>query len=94
MEIDTIVNLLGENVYLAAVALWILGKFCKKIPFIADWLIPFLLTAAGILLCGGILGFSADAVIQGILCAGGAVLADQMGKQVLKAGGEHHDENH
>ena len=88
MEIENILNLLSENVYVAAVALWVLGKFCKKIPSIADWLIPFILTAAGILLCGGLTGFSADSVIQGILCAGGAVLADQMGKQIEKAGTE------
>lgn len=92
MELEEILSVIGENVSLAAVALWVLGTFLKKAPGIPDWLIPFLLTAAGILLCGGILGFSADAVIQGILCAGGAVLADQMGKQIGKAG--KHEENH
>ena len=85
MTAEKLMELVGENVYLVAIALWIVGRFMKGIPKVPDWTIPFVLTGAGIALCMGVMGPQVDAVIQGILCAGGAVLADQMVKQAEKA---------
>lgn len=80
-----ILSLIGENTYIVAAALWVLGTFLKGTPKIPDWSIPFVLTAAGIGLCVGLLGLNVQAVMQGVLCAGGAVLLDQGRKQIGNA---------
>jgi hypothetical protein len=61
--------------------LWILGSFLKKTPKIGDWMIPWVLLAVGILAALGIIGFTVDAAIQGVLVAGAAVLGHQLLKQ-------------
>ena len=80
-----IMQFIGENTYVVAAALWVIGGFIKAVPKIPNWTIPFVLTAAGVGLCAGLMGVSVQAVMQGILCAGGAVLIDQGRKQVKKA---------
>ena len=78
---EQLTSFLAENMYIAAAALYVLGIFIKAIPKIPNWVIPFVLTAAGVafglLLIGG-----ADGVLQGILSAGLAVLVNQGYKQV------------
>jgi hypothetical protein len=61
--------------------LWILGSFLKKTPRIEDWLIPWVLLAVGVLIAVGIIGFTVDAAVQGVLVAGAAVLGHQLLKQ-------------
>jgi hypothetical protein len=61
--------------------LWILGSFLKKTPKVEDWLIPWVLLAVGILAALGIIGFTVDAAVQGILVSGAAVLGHQLLKQ-------------
>lgn len=80
-----VLNFISENTYIVAVVLWVLGEAIKAIPRIPNWVIPFVLMAAGTGLCIGLLGLDVQAVMQGILCAGGAVLADQAVKQVRSA---------
>ena len=53
-------------------------KYSKRVP---DWAIVYILVAVGILLAIGILGVGVQAVLQGTLAAGGAVLLHQMWKQ-------------
>ena len=72
---------LAENMYLAAAALYVLGVFLKAVPRIPNWVIPFVLTAAGVAFGLLILG-GADGVLQGILAAGLAVLVNQGYKQI------------
>ena len=78
---DQLTTFLAENMYIAAAALYVLGVFVKAVPRIPNWVIPFILTAAGVafglLLIGG-----ADGVLQGILAAGLAVLVNQGYKQI------------
>jgi hypothetical protein len=61
--------------------LWILGSFLKKTPRVQDWTIPWVLLVAGMLFAIGIIGFNVDAVVQGVLVAGAAVLGHQLLKQ-------------
>lgn len=61
--------------------LWILGTFLKKTPEIADWTIPWILLVVGILIAVGVIGFTIDAAIQGVLVTGAAVLGHQLLKQ-------------
>lgn len=77
-----IMKFISENSYIVAGVLWILGEFIKDVPKLPNWIIPFVLMIAGAVFCIGIYDFSTQAVMQGILCAGGAVLADQSIKQL------------
>ena len=78
---EQLTSFLAENMYIVAAALYVLGVFIKAIPKIPNWVILFVLTAAGVafglLLIGG-----ADGVLQGILAAGLAVLVNQGYKQI------------
>lgn len=74
--------------------LYILGAFIKQSRFIPDRFIPLLLGAAGVglavvyvLAAGGaggrreLLMAAFTGVVQGVLCAGAAVYANQLAKQ-------------
>lgn len=64
--------------------LWILGNFLKRTPKVQDWIIPWVLLAVGILAALGIIGFTVNAAIQGVLVAGAAVLGHQLVKQTTE----------
>lgn len=64
--------------------LWILGSFLKRTPKVQDWIIPWVLLAVGILAALGIIGFTVDAAVQGVLVAGAAVLGHQLIKQTTE----------
>ena len=74
--------LLEQGVVIAA-ALYVLGMFMKKAPFIPDWSIPFILTGLGVAAAVFSMqgGFTVGNALQGVFAAGAAVLAHQMGKQ-------------
>lgn len=78
---------ISENMFIVAAALYVLGVFCKKIPSVPDWTIPFVLTIIGIIFGALIIGLP-EGILQGILCAGAAVLVNQMAKQIGKAAEE------
>lgn len=61
--------------------LLILGYLLKNTPNVKDWLIPYALLAIGVVFAVALIGFSADAVIQGILVSGAAVFSNQLYKQ-------------
>ncbi|HIR11835.1 MAG TPA: phage holin family protein [Candidatus Fimenecus excrementavium] len=63
-------------------ALNILGALIKNIEKIPDKYIPLILLVFGILGAFGILGFSVDAAVQGVLITGAAVYGDQLVKQL------------
>lgn len=72
--------------------LYFVGMALKRLSFVSDNLIPFLLGIAGILICGlytvGTMGLSYEAgfmaVVQGILCAGMSVYGNNLIKQALE----------
>lgn len=80
---EQLTSFLAENMYIVAAALYVLGVFIKAIPKIPNWVIPFVLTAAGVVFGLLIVG-GADGVLQGILSAGLAVLVNQGYKQIRK----------
>ena len=70
---------------LAVVAvLWALGEVIKHMDGLKDKFIPIVLVMVGIGLMVWQDGLMPMSVMQGILCAGAAVLADQMAKQAGK----------
>lgn len=72
-----------EQALVVAVALWVLGAFLKK-SSVKDKYIIWVLLVVGISLVIGILGFTIEAIIQGILVTGLAILGHQAVKQVQK----------
>ena len=70
-----------ENVLYLIPALIFIGWCIKQIPQVPNWVIPFALIFLGVAAAGFILGWTVDSVVQGILCAGAAVLGNQAAKQ-------------
>lgn len=74
-----------DKALIVVAALLVIGVFLKKTPQIPDWLIPWILTVAGIGLAFGALGeITIQAAIQGILAAGIASLGHQLWKQTTE----------
>ena len=65
-------------------ALWCIGFWLKSTPNVKDWIIPYLLCALSI--AGAILtvGFSVEAVANGVIAVGLAVFGNQLIKQSKK----------
>lgn len=76
-----ILKFVPEQLAILVVALYILGMFLKDTPKIPNWIIPWALIIVGVVGSIGLVGFSATAVIQGIICAGATVLTNQLIKQ-------------
>lgn len=70
-----------EQALIVIPVLLILGKMIKETPNVKDWLIPYILLVIGAALTIALIGFNADAVIQGILVSGAAVFGHQLFKQ-------------
>ena len=77
-------NYIIENALILIPVSYILGSFLKGLENIKDKYIPVVLLAIGIGLSVAIIGFSVDAIIQGILVTGVTVLGNQLIKQSKK----------
>jgi hypothetical protein len=73
-----------EDALIIVPALLFLGYLFKNTPSFKDWLIPYALTAIGVVLALLLLGLSVDAFLQGVLVSGAAVLGNQFYKQLTK----------
>lgn len=75
-------GLISDNMAAVSGALYVIGSFMKAVPKIPDWTIPLVLTFLGAA-AGAVTG-GLDGAVQGVLCAGAAVLANQIQKQTLE----------
>ncbi|OPD28851.1 holin [Clostridium botulinum] len=64
-------------------SLYVLGIMLKQSGKIKDWTIPFFLLPLGIVGAISLMGLNANAIIQGILTTGAAVLSNQLIKQSI-----------
>lgn len=78
------IEYVAENALLLIPVLNIIGMIIKRTEKIPDKYIPLILLLFGILGAFALLGFSADAAVQGVLIAGTAVFGNQMVKQMSK----------
>ena len=93
MEQDLLQYIDSSLIILVAV-IYGLGLFLKKLPNINDWLIPFILLFASIILVISYIAFIqgngitesviVNGVVQGILVASVAVFGNQLLKQIGK----------
>ncbi len=84
MDISEILKYIVDKAFVLIPCLWIIGFIIKKIPKCPDWIIPFVLLVLGIAGALAIIGLTAEAVIQGVLVTGVAVLTHQLIKQATK----------
>lgn len=78
------VNYITDNALILIPALYVLGMIIKNTEKIDDKYIPVYLLIFGIAGAVSLMGFNADAVIQGILVTGASVYANQVVKQNSK----------
>ncbi len=82
MEIlEILITYIIKDAKILIPALLVLGWILKNTPKVEDWLIPWILLIVGIIFALMIMGFTANALIQGILVVGAAVLIHQLYKQ-------------
>ncbi|WP_425292374.1 phage holin family protein [Clostridium sporogenes] len=70
-----------EQALILIPALYVIGIMLKQTSKIKDWTIPWILLVLGIIGAISLMGFNANAVIQGILVTGVAVYTNQLIKQ-------------
>ncbi|WP_338631536.1 phage holin family protein [Clostridium baratii] len=89
---ENIINFIPENMLIVVIGLWIIGYCLKKTPKVEDWCIPWVLILIGMIFSIGLNIIDNDitsnllvtATLQGICCAGVAVLGNQLKKQTEK----------
>jgi len=64
--------------------LYIFGYILKRIPKFPDWVIPIALVVIGMPAAMGIIGWTIDGAIQGVLVVGTTVLGNQLYKQAFQ----------
>lgn len=79
-----IVSFITEQGLILIPALIIIGQIAKSVELFPDKFIPLLLLPFGLLGAGLLLGWSVEAIIQGLLITGTAVYGNQVWKQLSK----------
>ena len=79
-----ILSYIIEKALILIPVLNIIGMILKQFEKLPDKFIPLILLVFGILGSFGLLGFSAEAAIQGVLITGAAVYGNQIVKQLKK----------
>ncbi|MEL5900173.1 phage holin family protein [Clostridium sporogenes] len=80
MDIN-LMDYIVEQALILIPALYVIGIMLKQTSKIKDWTIPWILLVLGIIGAISLMGFNANAVIQGILVTGVAVYTNQLIKQ-------------
>lgn len=84
MEVSNIMEMIPKEFYIVAVCLYVLGLLLKKVEFIKDELIIFILLVLSITFTVWKGGFSPETVMYGIILTGVPVLFNNALKQVEK----------
>lgn len=71
---------MDELVFLVP-ALWCVGLWLKSTPYIKDWVIPYALCTLSIAGAVAAIGFTVEAIANGVIATGIAILGNQVYKQ-------------
>lgn len=74
-------NFIVEKALVLIPVLVIMGMILKNTPKFPDWCIPWALLFSGVAFSGMMLGWTIEAILQGVLVAGAAVFGNQLVKQ-------------
>lgn len=80
---ENLINFIPEQLLILVVALYAIGIFLKKTPGVKDWTIPWFLLSLGVIFSITICGFTANSILQGIICSFGAIGINQVYKQSI-----------
>jgi len=81
MEWNMIFELIDPRLLIVVAACWVIGFILKKTPKVPDWSIVYLVLIIAVWLTIGLIGWSVEALIQGILAGAFAVFGHQAVKQ-------------
>ena len=81
MDWTTVFGLIDARLLIVVAVCWVIGFVLKKTPKVPDWTIVYVVTAAAVLLACGLLGWSVEVLIQGILAGAFSVYGHQLVKQ-------------
>lgn len=79
-----LINFLAENALIIVPVLWVIGKVIKSSKTVPDKYIPLILLPLGTVFAVATIGFTAEAIMQGIIASGVAVYGHQLLKQNSK----------
>lgn len=85
MEWNMIYEMIDPALLIVVAACWVIGSILKQTPGMPNWPIPYLVTLVAVVFACLLLGFSVEAVIQGILAGAVAVYGHQLLKQAKEA---------
>ena len=83
-----VLNYILDNALILIPALNIIGLIIKQIQMIDNKWIPLVLLVFGLAGCFGLMGFTVDAAVQGVLITGVAVYGNQLVKQLGNGQGD------
>lgn len=86
MDWNAVLEFINPELLIVVAACWIIGFTLKQTPKVPDWTIIYIVTGVAIVFACLLLGFTVQAVIQGILCGAVAVYSNQFIKQFNKRG--------
>lgn len=86
MEWNMIFELIDPRLLIVVAACWVIGGVLKKTPKVPDWSIVYIVLIVAAWLTIGLLGWSVESLIQGILAGAFAVYGHQAVKQAKKIG--------
>lgn len=89
MEWNVVFELIDPRLLIVVAACWVLGFVLKQTPRVPDWSIVYIVVLIAMALSVGLIGWSVEAVIQGVLAGAFAVFGHQAVKQAKKAGEDH-----
>ncbi|WP_019636110.1 phage holin family protein [Paenibacillus fonticola] len=89
MEWNMIFELIDPRLLIVVAACWVFGYVLKQTPKVPDWSIIYAVVVLAVVFAVGLLGWSVETVIQGILSGAFAVFGHQAVKQARKGADEH-----
>lgn len=91
MEWKMIFELIDPRLLIVVAACWVIGWVLKRTPKVPDWSIVYIVLIVAVWLTIGLLGWSVEALIQGILAGAFAVFGHQAVKQTGEAVGGNNE---
>ncbi|UNK17637.1 phage holin family protein [Paenibacillus sp. N3/727] len=74
-------ELIDPRLFIVVSACWVIGFILKKTPKVPDWSIVYIVVVLAVALTMGLIGWSVEALIQGILAGAFSVFGHQAVKQ-------------
>lgn len=92
MEWNMIFELIDPRLLAVVAACWVIGYVLKQTPAIPDWSIVYIVVLLAVVFTVGLLGWSVESLIQGVLAGAFAVFGHQAVKQTIKGAGERNEQ--